>query len=125
MKYTIIVVNDDSTDGTGDVVKELQKEIPNLKLVNVPHGEGGKGKSRTLNVGFKYTTGELIAVFDADNTPEPNCLRLLVTVLQNDKSLVAVNSKVRTRNRDASWLTRFINLEFIYFQWLFQGGRWY
>jgi len=122
--YEIIVINDGSTDGTGEIVQELQKEIPNLKLVNVPPGEGGKGKSRTLNVGSKHTKGELISVFDADNTPESNCLRLLVTVLQNDKKLVAVNSKVRTRNRDASWLTKFINLEFIYFQWLFQGGRW-
>ena len=123
--YEIIVVNDGSTDNTGDIVKELQKKIPNLKLVNVPPGEGGKGKSRTLNVGYQYTKGELISVFDADNTPEANCLRVLVTVLQNDKKLVAVNSKVRTRNKDASWLTRFINLEFIYFQWLFQGGRWH
>ena len=93
-------------------------------MVNVPHGEGGKGKSRTLNIGFQHTSGALVSVFDADNTPEPNCLRLLVTVLENDKKLVAVNSKVRTRNKDASWLTKFINLEFIYFQWLFQGGRW-
>jgi len=123
--YEIIVVNDGSTDGTGEIVEELMKEIPNLKLVNVPPGEGGKGKSRTLNVGFAHTKGELISVFDADNTPESNVLRILVTVLQNDKKLVAVNSKVRTRNKDASWLTKFINLEFIYFQWLFQGGRWY
>jgi len=123
--YEIIVVNDGSTDSTKEIVEKLMKEIPNLKLVNVPPGEGGKGKSRTLNVGFGHTKGELISVFDADNTPEPNVLRLLVTVLQNDKKLVAVNSKVRTRNKNASWLTKFINLEFIYFQWLFQGGRWH
>jgi len=123
--YEIIVVNDGSSDNTGEIVEKLQKEIPNLRLVNVPAGEGGKGKSRTLNVGYQYAKGELISVFDADNTPEVNCLRILATVLQNDEKLVAVNSKVRTRNKDASWLTKFINLEFIYFQWLFQGGRWH
>jgi cellulose synthase/poly-beta-1,6-N-acetylglucosamine synthase-like glycosyltransferase len=122
--YEIIVVNDGSTDDTGQIIRYLGKEIPNLVCHDVPAGEGGKGKSRTLNIGMRCTKGTLIAVFDADNTPEPNCLRLLVATLLHDTGLAAVNAKVRTRNRDASLLTRFINLEFIYFQWLFQGGRW-
>lgn len=123
-RYEVIVVNDGSSDGTGDIVAELCEEFPQLRCYDVPIGEGGKGKSRTLNVGLVQARGELISVFDADNTPEPTCLWLLVATLANDPRLVAVNAKVRTRNRDATWLTRFINLEFIYFQWLFQGGRW-
>lgn len=122
--FEIIVVNDASTDETGAIVNRLCAEYGNLKLHDIPQGEGGLGKSRTLNVGLRVAKGELVSVFDADNTPEPNCLRVLVAVLQENPDLVAVNAKVRTRNRDASWLTRFINLEFIYFQWLFQGGRW-
>lgn len=123
-RFEVIVVNDGSTDRTGEIVEGLRERYPQLSCHDVPVGEGGKGKSRTLNVGLKKARGELIAVFDADNTPEPSCLGLLVATLQSDTRLVAVNAKVRTRNRDASWLTRFINLEFIYFQWLFQGGRW-
>lgn len=37
---------------------------------------------------------------------------------------MAVNGKVRTRNWQDSILTRFIAIEFIFFQWIFQGGRW-
>jgi cellulose synthase/poly-beta-1,6-N-acetylglucosamine synthase-like glycosyltransferase len=123
--FEIVVIDDGSTDKTAHIVHQLIGEYSNLRLLNIPKGEGGKGKSRTLNYGLKHTDSELVCVFDADNTPETDCLRLLVATLVSDPTLVAVNAKVRTRNRDASWLTRFINLEFIYFQWLFQGGRWY
>lgn len=122
--FEVIVINDGSQDGTGDIVRELTRDYPQLRCYDVPVGEGGKGKSRTLNVGLTQAKGELIAVFDADNTPEPTCIPRLVATLESDPTLVAVNAKVRTRNRNASLLTRFINLEFIYFQWLFQGGRW-
>ena len=84
-----------------------------------------KGKSATLNYGLKYTKGELIAVYDADNTPKADALKHLVHALLSDPKLVAVNGKVRTRNRKVNLLTRFINIEFINFQWLFQAGRWY
>ena len=123
-RFEVIVINDGSVDGTGEIARKMSQTYPHVCCFDVPVGEGGKGKSRTLNVGLKQAKGELISVFDADNTPEPSCLSLLVATLQNDPDLVAVNSKVRTRNRDSTILTRFINLEFIYFQWLFQGGRW-
>ncbi len=52
-------------------------EFPVIRVVNVPKGQGGEGKCRTLNNGFKYAQGELIAVYDVDGTPESNCVRLI------------------------------------------------
>lgn len=124
-RLQVLLVNDGSTDETGAIAERIAAEHPVVEVMNVPKGMGGKGKSRTLNVGISQARGQLIAVFDADNTPEPLCLRLLVATLLDDRSLVAVNGKVRTRNWDASWLTRFVAIEFVYFQWLFQAGRWY
>ncbi len=121
----VLLVNDGSTDETGAIGERFAAAHPTIEVMNVPKGMGGKGKSRTLNVGMSQARGELIAVFDADNTPEPECLRLLVGVLISDRTLVAVNGKVRTRNWNDSWLTRFVAIEFVYFQWLFQAGRWY
>ena len=66
-----------------------QKTSQNLslhKIVNVPKGMGGKGKSRTLNNGLPHAKGELIVVYDADSTPEPDCVRLLAQTLLADKS---------------------------------------
>ncbi len=123
-RLEIIVVNDGSKDRTGEVVAEIAARHREVKLVNVPEGEGGKGKSRTLNVGLEHAMGDVIAVYDADNRPEPDSLRYLVANLVEDPKLGAVLGKVRTINRDRNSLTRFINLEFISFQWLMQGGRY-
>ena len=57
----------------------------------------------------------MIAIYDADNTPEPNALRYLVGELIASEEYGAVIGKFRTRNRNASLLTRFINIETLAF----------
>ncbi len=122
--YEVLLINDGSKDNTLEIAERLAAQYSCIKIVNVPKGMGGKGKSRTLNNGLPHAKGELIVVYDADSTPEPNCVRLLAQTLIADPKLVAVNGKVRTRNWRDSILTRFIAIEFIFFQWIFQGGRW-
>lgn len=122
--YEVLLINDGSKDNTLEIAERMALKYSCIKIVNVPKGMGGKGKSRTLNNGLPHAKGELIVVYDADSTPEPNCVRLLAQTLIADSKLVAVNGKVRTRNWRDSALTRFIAIEFIFFQWIFQGGRW-
>lgn len=123
-RLQVILVNDGSSDDTGDIGAELAAQHDIIEVFNVPKGMGGKGKSRTLNNGMSRATGEVIVVFDADNTPEPDCLIYLIKTLRDDPTLVAVNGKVRTRNWNSSLMTRFIAVEFIFSQWIFQAGRW-
>jgi cellulose synthase/poly-beta-1,6-N-acetylglucosamine synthase-like glycosyltransferase len=123
-RYEVLVINDGSTDGTGAIVQELAERDPRLRLVNIPEGEGGRGKSRALNVGLGHTDAGLIAVYDADNTPEPSALRYLVAQLLLHPELGAVLGKFRTVNRDRNLLTRFINVETLSFQSIVQAGRW-
>jgi len=122
-RYEIIIVNDGSSDDTAEIVEQIAQRHRNVKLVNIPAGEGGKGKSRALNVGLEHAMGDVISIFDADNRPEPNSLRYLVANLVDDPKLGAVLGKVRTINARQNLLTRFINIEFISFQWIIQGGR--
>ncbi|MBD8499301.1 glycosyltransferase family 2 protein [Paenibacillus arenosi] len=125
-KYEIIVINDNSSDDSSVLLADLQDRYPsrNLIIINTDKITGGKGKSNALNIGFQRSKGELIAIYDADNTPEKTALRYLVGEIMNDDSLGAVIGKFRTRNRDASLLTRFINIETLSFQWMAQAGRW-
>jgi len=93
-------------------------------MVRTTKERGGKGKSGALNFGMDYVEGDYIVVYDADNTPEPKSLRILVKAITEDSNLGAVIGKFRTRNKTKNLLTRFINMEGLSFQWLAQGGRW-
>lgn len=125
-RYEIIVINDNSSDNSAELLAEIQEKNPTrqLHIINTDAVVGGKGKSNALNIGFKQAKGDLIAIYDADNTPEKTALRYLVAELTNDDHLGAVIGKFRTRNRNASLLTRFINIETLSFQWMAQAGRW-
>lgn len=126
-RYEIIVINDNSSDDTAEKLAAVQAEHPDRKLVvvNTDNQLGGKGKSNALNIGFSVAKGTVLAIYDADNTPEPRALRILVEHLMADESLGAVIGKFRTRNRNASLLTRFVNIETLAHQCMNQAGRWF
>lgn len=125
-KYEIIIINDNSSDESAVLLEQIQKQNPerNLIVINTDNVIGGKGKSNALNIGYQQCKGEFIAIYDADNTPESNALLILAAQLKTDDTLGAVIGKFRTRNRNASLLTRFINIETLSFQWMAQAGRW-
>lgn len=125
-RYEIIVINDNSSDRSAELLSGIQARYRgrNLIVINTDSVTGGKGKSNALNIGFAQSKGELIAIYDADNTPEKTALRYLVAEITNDSTLGAVIGKFRTRNRDVNLLTRFINIETLSFQWMAQAGRW-
>lgn len=122
-RLEIIVVNDCSKDKTGKILAEKCVKYPQLKVVTLEPPAGAKGKSNALNHGLKESKGEYIVVYDADNTPERRAVLYLVQAIVKDEKLGAVVGKFRTRNKDASLLTRFINVETLSFQWLLQAGR--
>jgi len=123
-RYQVLVVNDGSSDDTGAIVREYAERDRRVRLIDVKPGEGGKGKSRALNIGLSHTDAGLIAVYDADNTPEPESLRYLVAQLLLHPELGACIGKFRTVNKDRNLLTRFINVETLSFQSIVQAGRW-
>jgi cellulose synthase/poly-beta-1,6-N-acetylglucosamine synthase-like glycosyltransferase len=65
-----------------------------------------------------------VAIYDADNTPEPQALRYLVAQLLVNSELGAALGKFRTVNKDVNLLTRFVNIETLSFQSMVQAGRW-
>ncbi|MBN2357571.1 glycosyltransferase family 2 protein, partial [candidate division KSB1 bacterium] len=120
----VVIINDGSTDGTDSLIAAMAQKDARIKPVNLPPAESGHGKAFALNLGLEHCDHEFIAVYDADNNPEPDSLRTLVPYLMEDEKTAAVIGKFRTINKNTGWLTRFINIETIAFQWILQAGRY-
>ena len=72
----IIVVDDGSTDGGGEVVKQFQD--PLIRLVR----QENQGVSAARNLGISLAKGELIAFLDADDTWKPGFIETIVNMRQ-------------------------------------------
>ena len=126
-RYEVIVINDNSDDDTEEILSRLMKKFPERRLICLSTDKvvGGNGKSNALNIGYSIARGSVIAIYDADNTPEKGALKILVENLMTDDRLGAVIGKFRTRNKYASLLTRFVNIETLTHQYMNQAGRYF
>ncbi|WP_411168559.1 glycosyltransferase [Clostridium sp. MB05] len=125
-RYEVIIINDNSSDNSAEILDRVKKEYSdrNFIIINTDKNTGGKGKSTALNIGFSKSKGEILAVYDADNTPEKEALKYLIQTLIKGDNLGAVIGKFRCRNKNVNILTSFINIETLTFQWMAQAGRW-
>jgi glycosyltransferase involved in cell wall biosynthesis len=79
----ILVVNDQSTDGTASVVRSLMQEIPNLRLLEsggLP--EGWVGKNYALWVGVQEAKSPWLLFTDADTEHERNSASRALQIAQ-------------------------------------------
>lgn len=67
----IVVVDDNSPDGTSAVVEELKKLYPNTTLITRP---GKLGIGSAYHTGFKAAQGNIVAFLDADLSHPPEIL---------------------------------------------------
>lgn len=122
-KLQILAINDGSTDRTAQEILSFSGD-GRVTLVDIPANRAARGKSAALNYGLRFAQHPFLAIYDADNTPEPGALRPLVEELARDSSLGAAVGMYRVVNRYRNLLTRFLNVEGISFQWIVQAGRW-
>ncbi|MEZ4475159.1 MAG: glycosyltransferase [bacterium] len=75
----VVVVDDRSTDGTGDILARLAAADPRLTVVGgADPPEGWLGKPHALHIAQQHATGDWLLFVDADVTLEARGPRLLV-----------------------------------------------
>jgi glycosyltransferase involved in cell wall biosynthesis len=69
MERELIVVDDKSTDGTGDILKRLAASEPRIRLMR---HEVNQGKGAAVRTAIEHATGEFCIIQDADLEYDPN-----------------------------------------------------
>jgi len=78
-KLEIIVVDDESTDNTANIVKKFKQ----VRLIYNKHK--GVGKASAVNAGIKSAKGEFFGVLDADSEVDKDALKTVLTYFTNEK----------------------------------------
>jgi cellulose synthase/poly-beta-1,6-N-acetylglucosamine synthase-like glycosyltransferase/peptidoglycan/xylan/chitin deacetylase (PgdA/CDA1 family) len=101
----VIVVDDGSTDGTGDLVQGL--DVPGVSVLRQPNA----GKPAALNHGIAEARHDIIVMVDADTVFEPRTLAHLVQAFREaEVGAVSGNTKVGNRRR---LLGRWQHIEYV------------
>ena len=100
----IVIVDDGSVDGTREILETL-----NQKYKVIFH-QKNQGKGAALRTGFKNSSGEIIAIQDADLEYDPRDLATLISLVAEGQFPVIYGSRMRGNNPIGYHLYYFGNL---------------
>jgi len=75
----VILVDDCSTDGTIDILKEYESKYPNLFVLILLDKNGRQGRAR--NIGMQYAIGKYIDFIDSDDFVRTDMFEILKTIV--------------------------------------------
>lgn len=115
-RYELIVVDDDSPDGTAELAEELSRDYP----VRVICRKGERGLATAVVAGFNQARGPVLGVIDADLQHPPERIPYLLREIDQGASVVVASRYVegggiegwnvvrRTISRGATVLARIL-----------------
>ncbi|MDT2047808.1 poly-beta-1,6-N-acetyl-D-glucosamine synthase [Priestia flexa] len=94
----IILINDGSTDGTADILKEISKKHPEVRVIQLYEN---KGKANALHLGAHASKAEFLICLDSDAILDQDApYYLMYHFLHKGERLGAVTGNPRIRNRN-------------------------
>lgn len=85
-EYEVIVVDDESPDGTGDIALAISAGWPNLRVVR---RAGERGLARAVVWGWQAARGDVLATINADFQHPPSILPRMLRKIENVDLVVA------------------------------------
>jgi cellulose synthase/poly-beta-1,6-N-acetylglucosamine synthase-like glycosyltransferase len=110
-KFEVLVINDNSSDKTSEIILEFQKKYQTLRSLSMEE-ETPPGKKAALSYGIRQSSFELLFLSDTDCQPKSRqWLRIMQRSFQGNKKIVLGYGPYQKRR---GWLNRFIRFEAFY-----------
>ena len=103
VNFEILIIDDNSPDGTADIVKSMQKTMPNLHLLE---RAGKLGLGTAYIAGFRWALEKeysYIFEMDADFSHDPNDLIKLFNACKNQGADLAIGSRYISGVNVVNW----------------------
>ena len=119
--YEIVVVDDDSSDGTGDVVLAIAAGDPHVRLI-VRKGE--RGLAGAVIDGWRQSDGDVFGVIDADLQHPPEMLAQLYAAIADGCDL-AIGSRYTAGGNTEKWhpARKLLSTVAVWAAWPLLGAR--
>lgn len=91
LEKEVILVDDGSTDGTRDILKQLEADRPDYKIY---YHSKNMGKGAALRTAINYASGDILIIQDADLEYDPKDYPELIQLILDDKADVAYGSRL-------------------------------
>ncbi|HUV70281.1 MAG TPA: polyprenol monophosphomannose synthase [Terracidiphilus sp.] len=121
--YEILVVDDDSRDGTEEIVTAISQQDPRVRLLV---RKGQRGLSGAILHGWKNTNASILGVMDADLQHPPELLSALVASIKAGHD-VAIGSRYIAGGRLGNWnpIRKLLSAAAVWVTWPIQKSGMY
>src|SRR5216110_1073782 len=99
LDYQLLIVDDDSQDGTADIVNEYSRRDPRIRLLV---RKGARGLAGAVIYGWKHTDATFLGVMDADLQHPPETLPQLLNALREGND-IAIGSRYAQKHSISNW----------------------
>ncbi|CAN5579822.1 glycosyltransferase family 2 protein [soil metagenome] len=103
-RFELFVVDDGSTDATGDLARAAAAGAAHITVRRREESGGPRTKGGVLAFALPYLRGDVIGAIDADTRVEPAFLECVMRAWRRDPAAAALQVARRPRNEATSWL---------------------
>lgn len=100
IELEIIIIDDNSVDGTRELVRSIMKRYNNIKLIERPKK---MGLGSAYKDGFKLSQGEIIITMDADLSHDPKYILSFIEVMKQEKADIVIGSRYVSGGEIKGW----------------------